>query len=810
MRECYLDRSLDDMERNPGRLRSKQVLLIRTAFLVAMLLGGRIETASAKEPSSQQIQDAMARTGMTREELIRLYQEGNLPQFEDSLGQAATPPGRTELPQGIPVVVLPSGSRPSEPIRPESIGTTPGDRTPAGNVLFGHDFFRLQPGLFSQSAFGPVPEDYVIGTGDQVVIETWGDVELHLERIVDRDGTILLPKGGKILCSGRTLADLKDAVRERLARSYSGIGATPDEGSTHLDVSLGKLRAIRVFVIGEVTQPGAYELSSVATIFTALYAAGGPSSSGSMREIRLVRGDQVVAHLDVYDYLLAGERKNDVVLHEYDTVFIPPRGKTTQLVGSVNRPMMFELNAAENLSDLLRFGAGFTPDAATEILHVERIVPPAERRPGEPDKTQIDIPLDPQTGLPKEANQSGLCDGDVVHVGVIAERTGNWVEIQGAIKRPGRYQFSEGMDVASLVDQAGKTWPEVLVERATIDRVDADGSYKSFDFPLGDVLNGKGETILLRPMDQLRVFSKWELQDRYSVSISGEVRQPGSFAYREGMTLRDLILRGGGLLESADRIRVQVSRVRREALENRDLSQAPAEMVDLIDVSLGADFLTGDNSFLLMPHDRVAVRNLPWWEQPKSVTLRGEVFYPGVYTLEGPGDRLSDVIRRANGLKPTAFPAGARVSRSKDSIGNVAIDLGCALRSPRTSCDLILYDGDEVIIPETPQTVKVTGAVGYPTSIAYTEGRKPGYYVDRAGGWTEGADKKRTLVVYPNGMSRPVRRLMPDPKVLPGSTIVVPYQTPGQKPDRLANMEKIIGILSSLAVTYLVIDRTAR
>jgi polysaccharide biosynthesis/export protein len=713
---------------------------------------------------------------------------------------APAAPGRQSLPDTLPTPVLPSATGSRDSVNVRRIAPKRAKPVSAGR-LFGSDFFKLKAGVFTQSTFGPVPEDYVIGVGDQVVVDVWGDVEFRLERVVDRDGTIILPKGGRILCSGRSLAQLRASIRERLSRSYSGLASDTGDGTTFLDVSLGKLRAIRVFVIGDAVQPGAYELSSLSTIFTALYAAGGPGPNGSMRDVRLVRGSQVLASLDIYEYLLRGDRSNDLILKEYDTVLVPPRGKTVSLAGSVRRPMRYELKAEENLEALLRFGAGFTAAAAPEILHLVRILPPRERQPGLPDRVQVDIPMDLSTGQAADPRQAVLLDADSLSVGAVSERLENWVEVQGAVKRPGRYQYAENMDVVALLDMAGQTWPDLMEQRASLDRVAPDGTFQSYDLPLGDILAGRVDKVLMQPKDLIRVYSKWDLQDRLSITIAGAVRSPGSFAYREGMTLRELILKAGGLQESVDSLRVEISRPRPEAMESRDPKGPGSRTVDLMVVPLGRDFLTAQTSFQLQPHDRVMIRRLPWWESQRSVTLSGDVLYPGEYTLEGSGMTVSDLIARADGLKPTAYIEGARLTRRRDGIGNVALDLACAMRHPHTWCDLTIFEGDEIIIPPIPHTVTVIGAVGYTTSIPYRPGKKPGYYVGRAGGYAEGADKGRTTVVYPNGYSRQVRRFWWDPEVLAGSTIVVSLKAPKEKSDRLATVEKITSIIATAATT---------
>ncbi len=753
----------------------------------AQTAAGQVDEAALRE--------AAQRSGLTPQEILRRAREAEA--AGTVAGDVAPPPGRTELPgRKEPVVVLPM-TRAADEAAADSLSA--GEAVSAEPEFFGADFFDPQPGDFAPPSFGPVPRDYLLGTGDQIVVDVWGDVEFRLARIVERDGTIILPRGGKIVCANRTLEQTERAVREALARAYSGIETDPGASTTFVDVGLGELRTIRVFVVGDVVQPGAYELSSVASVFTALYAAGGPGDGGSFRDIRLVRGNEAAASLDIYDYLLSGRRDGDWILREGDTVLVPPRGCTVTLAGAVRRPLIFEMKAGETLDDLIRFGGGFSADAAVAVAHAERIVPPERREPNRPDREQQDL---------RFGSGAALRDGDVVTVARIAERLENWVEVTGNVKRPGRYQFQPGLDVASLVARAGGPWDDTLRERALLDRIRVDGSYESLEIPLGDVLDGVAGPTPLRPRDTLRIFSIDDVTDRRTVSVSGVVRRPGDFPWREGMTLRDLVLRAGGLKEGADRHRAEISRLSLDAVQKNDEGYVPDRTARTIAVELGPDFLTRADSEVLRPHDQVAIRELPWWELPRRVSLRGEVYYPGAYTLERPDERLSDLLARAGGLKPTAFPQGARIMREADGTGNVALDMIEALKHPGSAQDIILRQGDEILVPQVQHTVKIDGAVGFPTSIVWESGRSLGDYVSRAGGYAEGADKWKTRVVYPNGESRPIRRIWRDPKIMAGSTIMVPVKPPREGGGNMSTIKELAAIMASLATVYLVVDRT--
>ncbi len=378
-----------------------------------------------------------------------------------------------------------------------------------------------------------MPDDYELGVGDEVVIDMWGEVEQRVTRVVDRDGSIILPRGGTVVCHGRTLAEVAAGARKLLAGSYAGL----EDGSIQMDVSLGSLRSIRVFVIGDVARPGAYELSSVSTIMTALHASGGPSDHGSFRSILLQRGAEAVVTLDLYRYLIGGVREQDRVLRDGDTILVPPRGRTVNLTGAVRRERLFELTADETLEDLLRYGGGLTAVAARRVVHVERILPPAERAADRPDRTWVDVYLDPATGRLEDPATGVLQDGDRVVVDTIGDLVWGWVQVDGHVKQPGRYQYNQGLTVRELVEQAGGAWPDVLLQVAVIDRIDARQHRSTVTVPLGAVLAGEAPDVPLQERDVLRVFAEGRMLEDETVAISGEVREPGTFGYRRGAAL---------------------------------------------------------------------------------------------------------------------------------------------------------------------------------------------------------------------------------------------------------------------------------
>jgi protein involved in polysaccharide export with SLBB domain len=780
----------------------------RSILVLGIVLLGSC-TAIAQDVTPDMLEAASRQTGLSKDELLRRYQAE-----QGQNAAASVEPGRTSL-EGVDdsqvmvpwrdtgeTVMLPFDQALQQELQASlqealTEETVPGDT----EGYFGADFFHLEEGMFVPPSFGPVPDDYVLGVGDELIINVWGGIEFQETRVVDRDGTILLPRGGKIMCAGRTLAQANRDVTEALARSHSTIDTGSGQGDTRVEVTLGKLRSIRVFVVGEVGRPGAYEVSSVSRVLTALYAAGGPTIKGSLRTIRLVRGEDAVATIDLYDYLLGGSRKGDVQLREGDTVFVPHVGLSVRVRGQVKRPMWYELKPGQTLTDLLGYCGGFTVQAAPDVVHIRRIVPAAERQAGRPDHVYLDVDFDAGAMQAVGGAPVPLLDGDQVSVDGIGDRMENFVEIKGQVKRPGLYEYTDGLTAAALVTIAGGLWPDAMLEKSIIDRTSPEGDLSSFSLPLGDVLSGSASDVTLQARDVLHVFSRWETRDRPQVFINGEVYKPHGEDFREGMTLRDLVLKAGGLKRNADLMRAEVARLREDAVTSRDLDVRPDQTVDVIQVPLGADFLTRPDSMPLRPWDRVSIRSLPWWENQRTVAVRGEVFYPGTFSLERQDERLSSVIQRAGGLKPDAYLVGARVVRTQDNVGNIAIDLEAALGDPGGEQDIILQAGDQVVIPERMFTVKVVGEVGFPTSLVYEEGQKINWYVDRAGGYLEKADKGKTRVVWPNGMSLPNKG---SSQVVAGSTIVVPVEPPPEGRDTWTTIRDISSIVASLATVWLI------
>jgi protein involved in polysaccharide export with SLBB domain len=530
-----------------------------------------------------------------------------------------------------------------------------------------------------------------------------------------------------------------------------------------------------------------------------MFFAGGPTESGTMRDVRVLRGGRVVAHLDVYDYLRTGRRDGDIRLENDDTVFIPPTGPRVTVTGEVREPGIYELEAGEPLSRLVETAGGFTEKAFPGRIQVERILDP---------EAGAELPADREV-LDFAAGGNGwndpLEDGDVVTVFEVDDRLRNFVSVKGEVRRPGTYELREGARLSDLLRLAGGVLETAFLDRAELVRTYEDERREQISVDLARVRSGEeAYDLRLSPRDELTVHSIWRLRDKYTVKIYGAIRNPGTYELREHMTLRDLLLQAGGLQESAYDKEVEISRVRPE-------DGAGVGTAEIFRVPLGKDYFTGDREeFRLEAWDNVFVREIPNYELQRNVRVGGEVEFPGVYTLRGPQETLADVIDRAGGLKETAYPEGFALWRPKDGVGRVALDLRHALEDRRSNDNVILFDGDSLFVPEEPKTVTVRGEVGYPTSLVYERGWSVGDYVSRAGGPTQMADRGQTRVIYTTGAAARVKRYWFDPEVRPGSTIVVPRKEESEGVDWGDVIKNSTSVLASLATVVLVVDRVGQ
>lgn len=741
-----------------------------------------IAAMSAAEMSPDQAAAAMRGRGMSEQQIQELL-GGRAETSADSanLDSGSSAPGSTLV-----------ASERVEEAPLEIIEETPPDDE---LVPFGYDLFENSPDSYRQPAIGPVDPAYPLGPGDTIVLDVWGDTVFRLERELDLEGGVNLPDVGRVVLAGMTLDETRKTLRRRLSRVYSGLAGNDGEASTFLSVTLGNLRVIRVFAVGRAARPGGYDLSAASTVFHALFFAGGPTKDGSMRDIRVVRGGREIAHLDVYGYLRTGRRDGDIRLENDDTIFIPPAGPRVAIRGEVRRPGIYEMLPGETLANLVEVAGGFTERSYAGRIQIDRIMSAEDQKDSLADRQVLDFGWE-------EAKAQVLADGDAVEVFEIEDRLRNFVEIEGEVRRPGRYELREGERLSDLLERASGLLETAVLERAEIIRTFEDQRHEQIAVELDKVLAGdERRDLLMQPRDVVRIHSIWQLQDRETVVVHGAVRSGGTYELRDNMTLRDLLLQAGGLLESAYTDAVEISRVR-PGLD------AKVETAEIFRVPLGKDYLVGEGPDLrLEPWDNVFVREIPNWELQRNVTVRGEVRFPGVYTLTSPTETLVEVLDRAGGLKETAYPEGFSLVRERDRIGRVALNLEKALKDRDSNDNVILFDGDSLFIPEEPKTVTVRGAVGWPTSLVYENGKSIGDYVARAGGTTDQADRKQIRIVYSTGAAARVKKLWFDPDVRPGSTIYVPPKEEGAGIEWGDVFRDSASILASMATVFLVVDR---
>ncbi len=662
------------------------------------------------------------------------------------------------------------------------------DRGGTGRQLFGHDFFRGRALSFEPNENAATPQDYRLGPGDQLIIEIWGYSEGSYTQTISPEGRINISQIGPIQLSGLTIKAATDKIRKALISKYSSIGGS--KPNTSVSVTLGQIRTIQVNVMGEVNTPGTYRLSSFSTVFHALYRAGGIRPTGSLRAIKVVRGGEEVAVVDVYEYLIDGKSEADIALQEGDIVMVPPYVNIATVSGNVKRPMSYELLGGETLATLLEYAGGFTSEAYSEDFRLIREKGPERRI---------------FTIKSSEAGSFRIEDGDYVSVGSNLDRYSNRVEIRGYVFRPGMFEL--GKDIATvrqLIAGAGGLKEDAFTGRAIVVREKADLSLETLSFDLAAVLAGNADDILLRKNDIVVISGIYELKDRGTLTINGQVASPGVFPYSDNTTIEDLILQAGGLLEGASLSRVDVAR---RLLD--PYSKMPSDTVgQTFSFELKDGLAVGGEGFVLQPYDVVSVRRSPGYRTQEFVTLTGEVAFPGQYVLLNVGERISGLINRAGGATNHAFLQGATLTRRmteeernlqiakqqmmsgaalKDTLDQaqirvgdtytVGLELDKAIAHPGSNYDLILREGDRIFVPEELSTVRISGAVMYPNTTVYVPGKGVEYYIGAAGGYGDRARRSRTYIVYMSG--RVQRSGAIGAKIEPGCEIIVP-----QRPER--------------------------
>ena len=683
--------------------------------------------------------------------------------------------------------------------------------------VFGLDVFQRRTTRLDQVLNGPVGDDYQLGPGDQLILVLTGDVELAYANLgVTREGFVLIPDVGQVFVNGQTLGQLRGSLFRRLSEVYSGIRDGGD-ATTFFDVSLGRLRASQVSVIGDVQSPGSYIVSSVSTVFAALQVAGGPTELGSFRRVVVRRGGQEVRQVDLYDYLLRGDASDDIRLEHGDIVFVPPAGSHITVRGEFRRPALYEVLEGEGLRDVIGFAGGMLPTAHARGLRIVRLLPFAERSPGM-DRVLMTVDAGPLIDDPTNNQDVALLPGDDIFVPATIEEQRNRVAVAGAVHFPGRYQLVEGQTTRALLEQAELREDAYLsaihIYRPRLDSAGVTLLRIAIDPALGGI-----QDLPLLDRDSLVVFSVDSLMVGDSVRVAGRVRNPGQYRYARGMTAVDLILVAGGLVEGALATEAEISRTRVTFDRTDTLAVAiPIRLSGMIpspeildEGSTGAGPSLSAADLPLKAGDRLFVRERPGYVVPITVYVSGKVGFPGAYAVEQRNERLSGIIRRAGGFSPDAYVPGARLIRDSLVVG---IDLGQAMERPGGPDDLLLKADDQIQIPELDPTVSIRGSVTFETRAVFESGMGVSEYIRQAGGSLDDADMNKISVEYANGRRETTKKFLwlirQHPRVQPGSRILVPAKAPSQGDAGLAQLLNRTVTLATTVLTLLVLSDQIR
>ena len=688
----------------------------------------------------------------------------------------------------------------------------------SGYAVFGLDVFRSSTSQFDPSLAGPVDAGYRLGPGDRLVLILTGDVESSYQLPVTREGFVVIPQVGQVFVANLTLAEFERVLAARLSRVYSGVRAD-NRGSTQFSVHVARLRSNQVYVIGDVRSPGSYVVSSAGTALTALYAAGGPTINGSLRNVQIRRGGRTVEVLDVYSYLVGGDASSDVRLQTGDVVFVPVHGARVRVLGEIARPATYEMKPTEVLADLLSAAGGFKATASRQRVLIERILPPAERTATGRDRVTIDVSSSALAGAAGPAIP--LQDGDVVRVFPVAERIRNRIFVDGNVFQRGAQGLSPNMRLSDALRQAGLK-PDTYLGEVLVTRLRADSSRVQLRASLADSAGTVVNDIPLQEDDQIQVFSLTTFRPVRYVSIGGAVRRSGRVLFREGMTLRDLVLLANGVQESAYLREAEIARLPDDRSGGRTATtiRVPLDSTYLFERTADGRYLgppgipvpsAGAPDVVLKPYDNVLIMRQPDWALQRSVTIDGEVRFPGVYALTNKNERLSDVVKRAGGLTNEAYADGIVFFRRDNNIGRVGVELASAMRRYASSDNLILRDGDRISIPAYNAVVTIRGAVNLPSAVAYVRGKGIDYYIGAAGGPAPEADEDHAFVIQPSGKLETVRNhlFLPDqmPKPRPGSVVTVPEGDGRPKQDYLPLLTGLAQIIGSTVAIIVAVTR---
>lgn len=785
-----------------------------------------IQKETSKGTSQAQIIQKLIRQGVTTAQLQRIRKKYN--QQQEELQQSLTPEEKRDADriaepqqQNLGTGRL-NDSRQLQRNMGEELSLFKGDSLylvdETKKEIFGHNIFNNELLTFQPSTNMPTPANYRLGAGDNVVIEVWGASQQTINGVVSGDGTITIEGVGPIRVAGMTVTQANEALKKRMGTYYK---------DSNIQLTVYDARTVQVQVLGEVNTPGTYTVSSLSTAFNALYSAGGISDVGSLRDIKVYRAGKVIASIDVYDFIFHGNAAGDVHLQDNDVVVVGPYSCLVVIDGGVKRPMYYEMLPSESVGTLIEYAGGFTGDAYKKSVSLTR-KSGAQNSIHTVDEFQF--------------NNFLVDDADSVYVGVIltSDYT-NLLEIKGAVERPGTYQLGDNISsLKDLINAAGGLKRDAFTNRVIIHRRKADRTLEVLNVNIGDVMNGTAPDVILQKDDAVFIPNNTDMKGEQTLSIYGEVREPGEYSYADNTTIEDLVLMAGGLTEAASTAKVNVYRrvVNSDALEETD------NLTENFTFSIKDGFvIDGTQGFILQPFDQVMIRKSPVYNTQENVTINGYVNFPGRYAMSSKHYRLSDLIRDAGGVSRYGYSKGARLRRSlnneermireqtiraqqidileaatnadkdfnKELVDSllsmkinqgstylVAVNLEEALKNPGGPEDIELRENDVIYVPQFSNTVKVSGAVGYSVSMQYKEGEPLSYYIKHAGGYDDRAKKKGVYSIALNGQ---VTQLKSSSKkgIEPGCEIVVPTKTVERKGMSTAEILSIGSSAASIA-----------
>ncbi len=762
-----------------------------------------VMTAQEKGDSQQQIAADLLHRGVTMDQINRIKRKMDS-QGKTGIGQTMDKKNRTRTaPQQNGALQLQSDKEAAlkmngserEVMMSNELGFLFPDSTmmymmkeEKKKEIFGHRIFQNKDVAFEAVYNLPTPPNYQLGPGDEVAIDIWGASQTSIRETISPDGNIYVENLGPVHLSGLTVRQANNYLKQQFGQIYSGINS--EDPNSNISLSLAQNRTIQVHVMGEVENPGTYTMSSFATIFNALYQAGGVNEVGTLREVKVYRGDKQVATYDVYDFILNGKSNTGIRLEDNDVVSVDAYKNLISITGNVKRPMYYEMLESESVANLLKYAGGFQGNAYKEDI---RLI-----RNGKREREIYTLNADEQQSFM-------LLDGDSISVDSIMSTFANMVEVKGAVYRPGQFQMDGRVNtVKQLIECAGGLKDDAFMNRAILNRRNANNTIENQAINLEQLMKGEVSDVTLKKNDVLLIPSIFDMQEVQTVTIFGEVAFPGVYQYADNMTVEDFIVNAGGLNEAASTARVDVARRVKDAMAVT--TSDTITMTYSFALSNGL-LVEGNPNFTLMPFDEVYVRKSPGYYKQENVVIEGEVLFDGTYALTKKNQRLSELIQIAGGLTPQAYPEGARLIRQmteeelqrldvtietalqgaknqEDSVRirksmedqttyPVGVELHKALENPGSDADITLRSGDRLIIPQFFNTVKMSGEVMYANTVAYQKGKRLSYYLDQAGGYSNNAKKSKVYIVYMNGTVARANRTK-SRLIQPGCEIVVP------------------------------------